>query len=82
MIRLGVQLMIDARLGELVVSVESSRAVEVVEDVHDAATVPVVCHTATVVDVTGRVLQHLEEGKGLIDINNGILVVYICEHVL
>ena len=53
------ELVVDAGLGKLEVWGQHCRAVEVIEDVHDAAAVPVVCHPPPVVDVASRVLQHL-----------------------
>lgn len=41
------------------VGAEHVHAVEVIEDVDETASVPVVCHSAAIVDVTSRVDQHL-----------------------
>ena len=52
------QLMIDFGLVEAVAFVYNDRTVEVFEYVHDATSVPVVCHTATIVNVTCRIFEH------------------------
>ena len=51
--------MVDATLAVHVLRVHHLGVVVVVEDVHQAAAIPVVCHPTSVVDVTGRVFQHL-----------------------
>ena len=53
------ELVVDIRLREVVLFTESLRTVEVIEDVHNASPVPVICHTTTIVDMTGSVLQNL-----------------------
>ena len=52
----GRELVVDIRLREIVLLTESFRTVEVIEDVHNASPVPVICHTTTVVDMAGSVL--------------------------
>ena len=55
----GVDLLVDARLRVVMVSVEDGWAIEVVEDVYQTSSVPVIGHSAAVVDVASRVDQHL-----------------------
>jgi hypothetical protein len=67
----GIQLVMDARLRVLETRFEDVVVVVIAEDVHHAAPVPVVSDTATVVDVSSGVLEHLE----------GNLVVLLEEHL-
>lgn len=60
------QLMIDLALVEIIVVIDDYRIVEVLENVHNAAAIPVVCDTATVIDVAGGVLKHLERRLGVL----------------
>lgn len=53
------KLVIDPWLWELVIITQNHWVVEVIEDVHDTATVPVISDTSTIVDVACCVLQHL-----------------------
>lgn len=55
-------LVVDARGAVAVLVEEHRRAVVVFQDVHDAATVPVVGDAASVVDLPGRVLEDLQGG--------------------
>ena len=58
----GIQLVVGPGLGEPVLHVKNLDVVVSLKDVHDAASVPVVRHSASVVDVSGSVLEHLGEG--------------------
>jgi len=55
------QLAVDAGGVEAEVLVDDHRVVEVLEDVGDAAAVPVVGDAAAVVDLAGRVLEDLSQ---------------------
>ena len=52
--------MVDVALAVGVFLVKHSSRVVVAEDVHKTATIPVVRHTASVVDLARGVLQHLK----------------------
>lgn len=52
-------LLVNARFRELVVFIEDFWFVEVVKDAHHTATIPVVRHTTSVVNVSSGVHQHL-----------------------
>ncbi len=60
------QLMVNTRFGELIICSEGIRAVEIVQNVHDASSVPVISNTPSIVDVSSRVLQYLKVGEGKI----------------
>jgi len=48
--------MVDTRLRELVALIQNGSGVEVIEDVHDAPTVPIISDSTTIVDVACCVL--------------------------
>ena len=50
--------MIDLRVVKVVRVVHHNRVVKVLEYVHDASTIPIVSHTATIVYVTCCVFEH------------------------
>ena len=66
MVEVGADLAVDARLGVHVVLAEHGGGVEVVEDVHEGAAVPVVSHPAAVVDVARGVAQNLNSEHTLL----------------
>ena len=57
----GIQLVVGSGFGEPVLHVEYLHVVVPLQDVHDAASVPVIRHSTSVVDVPGSVLEHLGE---------------------
>lgn len=58
-------LLVNARFGELVVFIEDFCFVEVIKDAHHTATIPVVCHTTSIVNVSSSVHQHLSTEDNL-----------------
>ena len=60
---LWIHLVVDPRLRENVVVRENCWAVEVIQNVHDTSSVPVVSHPASIVDVTCSVLQYLQNNN-------------------
>lgn len=59
-LQVGADLLVDASLRVAVVSLDDLRLVETSQDVHQTASVPVVRHTTSVVNVAGCVHQDLE----------------------
>lgn len=56
-------LLVNARLRKLVIFDEDFMFVEIVKDAHHAASIPVIRHTTTIVNMAGRVHQHLKENN-------------------
>lgn len=62
-VELSVDLPVDSGGGVGVVGTEHSRTVEVLQHVEDAAAVPVIGHTTTIVDLPRSVLQNLDRSS-------------------
>ena len=65
-------LLVNARLRKLVLFYKDFMFVEIVEDAHHAASIPVVRHTTTIVNMAGRVHQHLLTENNTYNIKSSI----------
>ena len=62
----GRQLMINLGLVEKEVLVDDSRVVKVLQNIHNAASIPVVSDSTSVVDVSSRVFEHFVRYFGVL----------------